>query len=274
MLDEGINDPYDNGGGPGPGSGPGANNNGGGSIDARQMAMALNLAGQTYISQYGLSLSSAELFAIIGFDGYNYDFSDGFIDAEVNEDFALRKIVEFFKNKIYSASDIVASKSPYGQMNNCERPLVWGNPTCASTIAGNYGIANLMTHHVFGYNIANECSDAFRHAYFNAMNAAACGVELAKDFGDARECTSDTDLAKEMDLFNNQVGYILLLNVSIKNDLQSLNPVRYFLGLTSLRSAVCSKLSNGDLKVFDDPSAEDPDSGGASLISSSNCSCY
>jgi hypothetical protein len=58
-------------------------------------------------------------------------------------------------------------------------------------------------HPIAGIGISN----AFRHAYWNALNASTAGVgpNIAKLFGDAHEVGS-TGLATEMDLFNNAVG--------------------------------------------------------------------
>ncbi len=54
----------------------------------------------------------------------------------------------------------------------------------------------------------NGLGDAFRHAFFHALNSVSIGIELSKLLGDAHEVNTpqNSTLKKEMDLFNNAVG--------------------------------------------------------------------
>ncbi len=56
----------------------------------------------------------------------------------------------------------------------------------------------------------NDEADAFRHAYFNALNAQSFGKDLANKLGKAHEALDDQskvkDNQKKMDLHNNAVG--------------------------------------------------------------------
>ena len=52
----------------------------------------------------------------------------------------------------------------------------------------------------------DNCADAFRHAFFNGLNVASLGYSLTKQLGDAHEELSQSQVQKEMDLYNNSVG--------------------------------------------------------------------
>lgn len=166
--------------------------------------------------------------------------------------------------------------SPYNQANNCEKELMADHPLCASHLAGNWISVNLLTKYHIGENSQNGCSDAFRHAFFNALNAVMCGsVGLARDFGVAHECLTDSQMAKEMDLHNNEIGYsIIENNPDIVTLLSSTNFNFYHMGLNQLIEELCNSLSNGEMKIFSNPSGSDPDlDPNNSLILSNSCSC-
>lgn len=144
-------------------------------------------------------------------------------------------------------------------MNQCEKELALKNPNCAIKIKNNKLLAQNTTISIFGFNKANECSDAFRHAYFNILNTIDCGAQLAKDFGDAHECEvpPEEQSSKEMDLHNNEIGRQIAINNPNSSNSQ-------------LISIVCTKLLNGDLFVLSDPA----DSNSAIVDSDiKNCSC-
>lgn len=97
--------------------------------------------------------------------------------------------------------------------------------------------ANKETTNRFGYNRMDDKSDAFRHAYWNALMANGYGVTFAKTIADNHEkYNPGSALANEMDLYNNDQG----------------RKVRRF-GNTcyleaDLSNAVYSLLKNGGLK--------------------------
>lgn len=147
---------------------------------------------------------------------------------------------------------------PYGRLNECEKKLVRIYPSNAIVILMNKDKAEKMTAQMFGDNFRNECSDAFRHALFNAMNTSSCGSTFAKKFGDAHECDTPTSRLKEkeMDLFNNAIG----LEIAYNN-----------MGLTIeiYADLICEKLANGELMVLSDP----PNPWSSTLIQSYGCKC-
>lgn len=70
--------------------------------------------------------------------------------------------------------------------------------------------ATWRSEDLFPNSIYNGKGDAFRHAYFNAMNANILGVTLAESLSTAHEDKPSLYFydfkEKEMDLFNNKVG--------------------------------------------------------------------
>lgn len=60
----------------------------------------------------------------------------------------------------------------------------------------------------------NGKGDAFRHAYFHALNSITIGPELSKKLGDAHEIGAPP-LEKQMDIFNNDVGRNYLQNSNV-----------------------------------------------------------
>lgn len=161
--------------------------------------------------------------------------------------------------------------SPYNQANDCEKQLINEHPLCGAQLGFNWISANLQTRLRMGDNIQNECSDAFRHTFFNALNSVYCGTQLAMEFGDAHECDSDSEMARDMDLHNNQIGYsIIENNPQIATSILSGNPF----GFSMLVSTICTSLANGDMLIFAIPSDPDPDTNpDNSLISSILCEC-
>ncbi|MDX1905257.1 MAG: hypothetical protein SFU27_13970 [Thermonemataceae bacterium] len=75
----------------------------------------------------------------------------------------------------------------------------------------NKGIAEQETRSRFGVNGLNDKSDAFRHAFFYGMNFRDFGYPAVL-LGIAHESQVPTQLKleKEMDLFNNKVGYSIV----------------------------------------------------------------
>ncbi|MCC6307428.1 MAG: hypothetical protein IT248_02965 [Chitinophagaceae bacterium] len=68
---------------------------------------------------------------------------------------------------------------------------------------------------IYPTSVHNGNGDAFRHAYFSAMNAKVLGVHLAKQLGDAHETfPNNNPIENQMDLFNNQYGRNLFVELS------------------------------------------------------------
>ncbi|MER3374110.1 MAG: hypothetical protein RIM83_05685 [Allomuricauda sp.] len=99
----------------------------------------------------------------------------------------------------------------------------------------------------FGHNGLNDKSDAFRHAFFNVINAKKVGQYTARLFSDAHESEVPQHLAKEkqMDLFNNNVGHHSISGNSMKSE-------------NELANIIYQKLLNGDLRYLSPININDP----------------
>lgn len=73
------------------------------------------------------------------------------------------------------------------EVNPCEMELIVSYRSAALLIYSNSRHAERITIEKFGYNCWLDCTDAFRHTLFNAMNAIAVGRDVAKLFSDAHE---------------------------------------------------------------------------------------
>ncbi|MCF8255536.1 MAG: hypothetical protein K9J84_13250, partial [Bacteroidia bacterium] len=104
----------------------------------------------------------------------------------------------------------------YANLTDAERALVKRHPGPAASVHYNMGQAFDVTQQMFPNvrNAHNNAADAFRHAYFNALNARSIGHELAYQFGVAHETwVGNPALERAMDLTNNVFG----INVAIQH---------------------------------------------------------
>lgn len=125
----------------------------------------------------------------------------------------------------------------FGDLTAQEKLLVIAFPAQALSIKANKEPAETETYARFGTNGLNDKSDAFRHAFFNAMNSNDVGFPIAKLFSDAHESEVPTALIKEkqMDLYNNDIGLDIGFYASaLDSD-------------TYLSDSVFTELTNGNL---------------------------
>jgi hypothetical protein len=97
----------------------------------------------------------------------------------------------------------------YRKLSAAEKALVKQYPTAAFIINQfNRPMAKNFTVQKFGSNGLNDKSDAFRHAFFQAVNTVRIGASLTQQFANAHEAEVPSQLIKEkeMDLFNNGIG--------------------------------------------------------------------
>ncbi|HCT30743.1 MAG TPA: hypothetical protein DIW31_08400 [Bacteroidales bacterium] len=100
---------------------------------------------------------------------------------------------------------------PYDKFNRLtkkEKDLTTSFPGQARIINNNANKATTATISLFGHNGKDDASDAFRHTYWQALNASKIGSYMTKVFSDAHE--SETPKGEEnsskMDLHNNSIG--------------------------------------------------------------------
>jgi hypothetical protein len=123
----------------------------------------------------------------------------------------------------------ISQDDPYKRLNAEERRTLRYYPYQGYLISKNKPIAESKTEQIFGRSGLNDKSDAFRHAFFNAMNERDCGKSLlgmgpsiAKMYSDAHESETPPSqiLEKEMDIFNNTKGQAIpyISNITRDND--------------------------------------------------------
>ena len=186
-------------------------------------------------------------------------------DSEEQNVKIINLIIEY--GKLFSTTSYeklnLCENAPDYNLNDCEKELLkkYGDSVKFGLFASKE-IAEKWTVFKFGINGVRDCSDAFRHAMFNANNAYYLGPNVAKEFGDAHECANSPTkyLEGEMDLHNNAQGISAYISLP-KN-------INGFVPANILAEEICNRLANGDMKVFSDFSNDQ-----SPLVSSSNCKC-
>tara|TARA_R110002049_G_scaffold14680_1_gene61604 strand:+ start:204 stop:2111 length:1908 start_codon:yes stop_codon:yes gene_type:complete len=153
-------------------------------------------------------VNSAEVDELLSFLDEN-DESDGAKEFAENHIEALRidDYSQFFEQKLFT-------QDPYGvwknELNSQEKEIIKTNPYKAYKIFKNRAVAVTETENRFGTNGLNDKSDAFRHAFFQAINSRDVGVSFAGDLADAHESETPLrwNLEKLMDLKNNEFGLL------------------------------------------------------------------
>ena len=120
---------------------------------------------------------------------------------------------EFLEQNVWDTQE------PYDKWNKiteCERDFFRSNPQHLYTARGNKAKAEKVAWERFGNcntpndrPMLNTIGDAYRHAYFAALNTHNMGHTNAKSLGDAHECDTPSNKLdqKQMDIHNNAWGY-------------------------------------------------------------------
>ena len=116
---------------------------------------------------------------------------------------------EFLEQNVWDTQE------PYDKWNKiteCERDFFRSNPQHLFTARGNKAKAEKVAWERFGNcntpndrPMLNTIGDAYRHAYFAALNTRNMGHTNAKSLGDAHECDTPSNKLdqKQMDIHNN-----------------------------------------------------------------------
>lgn len=107
------------------------------------------------------------------------------------------------------------SYDDWNRLTECEKEFFKSNPSTVFSVTENRKKAEEATSRLFpNCGLRNTLADAFRHAYFSALNTKSIGYSNASKLGDAHECeTPSSELdEKIMDLKNNSWGYNYSLN--------------------------------------------------------------
>jgi hypothetical protein len=121
-------------------------------------------------------------------------------------------------------------QDPYNTWKNltqAEKDLIVSFPYDAWAIWNNRPIAVQATISKFGFSSRNDKSDAFRHAYFNAINTMDVGSYSSEKFSTAHESENPSHLIleKQMDLFNNSIGHDVQINYPNHSDSQLIEDI-------------------------------------------------
>lgn len=122
--------------------------------------------------------------------------------------YMMQKAVQGFINQ-----EVWNSQDPYddwNRLNDCEKQFFVTNPLGMYKARANRTAAQNAAREFFpNCDLHNDLGDAFRHAYFSALNTHNMGYTNAKALGDAHECDVPISESNEklMDLHNNAWGY-------------------------------------------------------------------
>ncbi len=167
-------------------------------------------------------------------------FASTLINAWASNDFSELFALDVFNQDPYDV---------WRSLSQAEKDLIEEYPLEAYGIFKNREVAVQETITRFGNVVENLNGkpDAFRHAYYNVINAKVVGVDMAKLFSDAHESETPTALTleKQMDLFNNDIGH------------QSISG-NGSLSLSQLADLIYQKLLNGDLRYLSPIDYNDP----------------
>jgi hypothetical protein len=138
----------------------------------------------------------------------------------------------------------------FQKINPCEKRIIMNNLNLLPSIYQVYKnsihaeeVTNMLYSISEVKEAHNNCADAFRHAYWNALNAISVPGKLAKGLADAHECWATNEKEKEMDLFNNSVGRNIGYGYSFLN-IYNINDMRV------LQNNIIMNLSWGNLRVI------------------------
>lgn len=129
----------------------------------------------------------------------------------------------------------------YKDLSDDEKSFILRHPGYAYKFNANAEKAKRVGRLLKG--TVNGYGDAVRHCYWCALNQVSAGLDspLAKEFGDAHENKTTNDIsAKNMDLYNNSVGYYLG-NQAIINEWDE----------EELLNNVINAANNGKLKILE-----------------------
>lgn len=145
-------------------------------------------------------------------------------DTSITDQDVLKLLVEKIEEKSSeekgSKVSLKASSSSYEvfgrTITSAEAKLVAKHPIAATEVAANASTAEKAAKKKYkSSELYLGNGDAFRHAYWNALNVNFIEEDLAEDFADAHESETPSGVDKTMDLKNNKIGRSIGLSTSI-----------------------------------------------------------
>ena len=135
----------------------------------------------------------------------------------------------------------------YKKLTKAEKDILWWDIRFfyLKDFKDNANFAIQVTIEKFGRNGWGDKSDAFRHAYWSALNVLSGGYSFAKKYVCAHESAPDPNEKADlyMDIHNNFVGLEIAKN----------NPN---IGKQKLEDLIISKIKNGELLILDRPTGK------------------
>ncbi|MBN7811052.1 hypothetical protein J0A68_08800 [Algoriphagus sp. H41] len=172
------------------------------------------------------------------------------VDCYEEHELDSEEVIDYIENDLYK------------MLNPCEKELIRSDPKYAAdaiVIYLNMIEAESKTIETFGINGWNDCSDAFRHAYWNALMTRSNGVASAALFGTAHECVvSNPNLENQMDLHNNNIGRTIASN----------NPS---LSNSDIVGQILNSITNGELRIISNLAPSGRITLNSTLVSSLSC---
>lgn len=181
----------------------------------------------------------------------------GEVDQKYFED--CKKIIVLQEDG-YSTEEVVAKidnshkkerslYSQWGSLTSSEKALTAVYPKEALVIKSNASKAQSSTNTIYGGNYNGDKTDAYRHGYWNALNARDVGKTIAEKFATAHEDVSQADLNqktagfygwehKAMDLNNNEVGRSVV------------NATDVFTSDSTLSTRIQDKIAKGSMVIL------------------------
>lgn len=96
----------------------------------------------------------------------------------------------------------------WNKLSSSEKAFIREHPYIAFCFYRNAARARVLSEQYYPGTAVGSMQDAFRHAYWSALNAYDYGESLARRFGDAHEdVDNQKEDEREMDLYNNNYGY-------------------------------------------------------------------
>jgi len=120
--------------------------------------------------------------------------------------------------------DLAIDKLGYAdKLNEREVELIKKHPLAAIDVFWAKNTAEQITKNMFGanWNSDHTKENAFKHCLWNALMAYKIGEDLAREFGEAHEYGKEVDDPEgmKMDLYNNEVGYMLVRKPPADNEI-------------------------------------------------------
>lgn len=167
---------------------------------------------QTISSKQDIIIEKGNILTHEDFDSIYNKISE---NPNISDSEVLDLIIEKIENKNLNRSYSIFGRN----VTKEELKLVASHPIYATEVFNNSNIATQETNNLYNSNTTYLGNgDAFRHAYWNALNVKSVGSYWAAQFANAHESETPDGLDKTMDLRNNDKDrYIGSQNINSSN---------------------------------------------------------